>query len=104
MTEKRRLQVNPDPLKVVAARPGGATAPATMMLAIKRGETYRNSTLMRRVSVHREGCPRIPAHEFTGWSVTAASQKTIQGVLNEADRCGVPTAVSCRTCGGWSTL
>jgi hypothetical protein len=75
-----------------------------MMLAIKRGEAYRNSTLMRRVSVHREGCPRIPAREFTGWSVTPASREIIQRVLNEADRCGVPTAVSCRTCGGWSVL
>jgi hypothetical protein len=96
--------VNPAPLKVVESRAGEPAPQPIMMLAVKRGTQYRNGTLMRRVSVHREGCLRIPAQDSTGWSVTAASHKSISGVLDEADRADVPTAVSCSTCGGWSVL
>jgi hypothetical protein len=105
MINDRRLEINPEPLKVVTARPGSpASRTPPLALAIRRAATLRNGTHVRRVSVHQEGCPRLPSTESTGWTVAAATQDMIARTLDEADQADVPVAVSCRTCGGWTTV
>lgn len=103
VTGDRRLEINPDPLQMVTARPAAASPPP-QVLAIKHADSYRNGTRMRRVSVHRESCPRLPADGTTGWSITPASQEKIAAVLDEADQADVPVSISCRTCGGWTSV
>lgn len=103
----RRLTINPEPLKVVTVRAGEPSPPPkppALVLAIKRADTYRNGTRMRRVSVHRDDCPRTPSDGRAGWTVTAASQERISRALDEADRADVPVAVSCPTCRGWTAI
>lgn len=105
MDDARRLTVNPDPLRVVDARPGAAPERGHV-LAVKpaKGASADDCTL-RRVSVHRTGCPRIPSAR--GWVVKAASREEVSrllGTVDEETEIEVQVSVSCRTCGGWSAL
>lgn len=104
MTGERRLEINPEPLKVVTARAGASAAAPQLVLAVKRAATLRNGTHVRRASIHQEWCPRLPSGQNTGWTATAATQDMIAHTLDEADEAGVPVSISCRTCGGWTTV
>jgi hypothetical protein len=99
----RKLILNPEPLKLVAARPGPAPK-RVHVLAIQRAASYRNGTQLRRVSVHLQGCSRAPSSDRSGWSVDTATEDRISRILDEADQHDVPVALDCTRCGGWSTL
>ncbi|MFE0472390.1 helix-turn-helix domain-containing protein [Streptomyces sp. NPDC058947] len=101
---ERRLTVNPDPLKVVAERPGGSAPDRDHVLALKLA-MRPDGTDLQRVSIHREGCPRIPVVDGrNGWVSKIATRDEIGRVVEQADKADVPTSISCRTCGGWSSL
>jgi transcriptional regulator with XRE-family HTH domain len=100
----RRLTVNPDPLKVVAARPGDSSPDRDHVLALKLA-MRSDGTQLQRVSVHRDTCPRIPVVDGrNGWVGKIATRDEISHILDQADKTDVPVSISCRTCGGWSTL
>lgn len=106
MADERRLTVNPESLKVVDARPGGPAPDRGHVLAVKLvkaapGDGYN----FGRISVHREDCPCTPHAE--GWTVKAATRDEISWMLTKADETteiDVQVSISCRTCGGWSSL
>lgn len=106
MDDARRLTVNPEPLKIADSRPGGPAPDRGHVLAVKlvkaaSGDGYNFS----RVSVHREGCPRVPHAE--GWVVKPASRDEVSWMLAKADETteiDIQVSISCRTCGGWSIL
>jgi hypothetical protein len=104
MADERRLTVNPDPLKVVAARPGGPVPDRDHILALKLS-MRSDGTHLQRVSIHREGCPRTPVIDGrNGWVSKIATRDEIGRTLEQADKAEVPASISCRTCGGWSAL
>jgi hypothetical protein len=104
MADERRLTVNPDPLKVVAARPGGPAPDRDHVLALKLA-IRSDGTHLQRVSIHRATCPRTPVVDGkNGWVSKIATRDEISHILDQADKTDVPVSISCRTCGGWSTL
>lgn len=104
MSDETRLTINENPLAVVTARAGEPAAAPTLVLAIKRSATAR----IQRVTVHQNGCSKIPAAgpaaQGASWAVTPASQDQVSRMLETADVGRIPTSVSCRICGGWTTV
>lgn len=105
MDDARRLAVNPDPLRVVDARPGAAPERGHVLAVKPAKGASADDRNLRRVSVHRTDCPRIPS--TPGWVVKTASREEVSRLLGKVDEIteiDVHVSVSCRTCGGWSAL
>lgn len=93
MASRPRIVVNPEPLKAVQSRPGGPVKPRPYLVCRK----YGRAGVLRRLSVHRPGCPRLPQ----GWDVTETDYPGATALVNKADD-SVPVGLWCQSCGGWS--
>lgn len=96
------MQVNPEPLKIVATRTGsgGAEKPYIFCRQEKRGRLVR-------ASIHLDGCPKAPADgkRVTAgtWSVSACGYQDMMRAFEQASDEGVEAVVEC-SCGGWRAL
>ena len=96
MTE-RRLNVNPEPLKIVEAR-AGESRPVERVFVICTVARKDRPQKLRRVSIHRKGC----AHISLACDRRTGNNDEVSRILEQADRDSAQQAISCRGCGGWT--
>jgi hypothetical protein len=89
------MQVNPEPLKIVTHRAG--EDPPKPLFMVDRIFSQRTGHV-RRISVHRDGCPRTPRDCYP----KPRSSEWVAVALAKADEHGAEQAISCPVCGGWS--
>lgn len=97
----RRMVVNPEPLRFVAAK-AGEPKPPVMFMVMQRTPTEEGGTTVSHGSVHREGCSKIPVGESGLWTVSPVSEPQIAVVLGVLTTAEIPVEYKCRTCGGWN--
>lgn len=100
---KRRLAVNPDPLKVVEARAGEPSRSEVRFVVCLLA--YRGARL--RASVHKDCCARAPQAgkklaSGATWSTAFCSRTKMNELVGEYEDAGIEVAVWCPTCRGWS--
>lgn len=73
----------------------------TFLVCYQRGQrTQRSNGRLRRLSVHLQGCPRVPSEDRL-WACYEKTSDKVSVAVEQAEKSRVPCAISCRTCGGW---
>jgi hypothetical protein len=100
---ERRLAVNPEPLKIVEARPGDKVIELKYLFAQRVGKSGR----LLAASVHRDWCRRAPRtgtrlKDGSKWSSTEVTLDQVNAAVGEAEKKEIEVKVWCSSCGGWS--
>jgi hypothetical protein len=98
----QRLQINPDPLKVVEAKAGGPAPDPVYVFARRWRAEY-----LKAASIHRAWCPMAPEDgkelaDGSRWSVEEIPRSKRDDCVSWAADKGIEAKVDCARCGGWS--